>query len=120
MFTIITDTGRKITGDECHWDALPADIKIASISAYIVIVDGNKKLLLANDTFSGFERYGFQMYTLQALDGSQRQARGLQILCVSGDAFLTTDINLMTGARRGEWKPLSAMTYNRALLRSGK
>lgn len=121
MYTAVLADGSRVTGEQCAWHDLPADARIASLGAMVSMRDtgAGVTLIVADDFFEGFDAYGFQMYDVQAVDGGEILGRGLQLLCVAGDSFLTVDINLSNGQRRARWQPLAAMTYNRVLLRSG-
>lgn len=121
MFTAQLEDGTQVNGDECPWHEVPADARITCLAAKISAIDPavGVSVIVADDAYLGFDAYGFQMYDLQAVDGSGLMGRGVQLLCVAGDAFLTVDINLTNGQRRAHWQPMAAMTYNRALLRPG-
>ncbi len=116
MFTAILDDGFRLTGDKIHWHEIPEKQKIRSLGVRIGTEEG---FTVADDMYEGFEQYGFQKYEVKPLDGGQSIAGGVQLLLVSGDRFLTVDINFTTGQRRSVWRPLDEMTYNRSLLRAG-
>ncbi len=121
MFTAILEDGTHVNGDKCPWHEMPATARVVSLAAQVsaIGVDGGEIIVVADDVYAGFDAYGFQMYNLEAADGSGVLGRGVQLLCVAGDDFLTVDINLNSGQRRARWQPLSRMTYNRSLLRPG-
>jgi hypothetical protein len=119
MFTIETESGAKITGNDTRWHDLPADVRVKKLFLKVSAQIAGRMVTVADDGFAGFDAYGFQMYDIHGAQGQGVLSRGVQLLCVAGDGFLCTDINLSTGCRRGAWAPLATMTYNRALLRAG-
>ncbi len=116
MYTATLENGTLISGRP--WHEMPVDVRVVSLGASVRVMGPKGMQTVADDVYAGFDAYGFQRYDVVSV-GGRGQGYGLQLLCVTGDAFLTVDLNLATGQRRCTLQPLAAMTYDRRLLRTG-
>lgn len=117
MFTITMADDKSISGGD--WADLPVDVVVKSLGCHLVMKNNDEVINLSDDWISGYTRYGFQKYDVISMDGTK--SHGVQLIGVDDDAnaFMTLDINLLTGHRTSRWLPVKELTYNPELLRRG-
>jgi hypothetical protein len=93
-------------GPGCLWPQLPLDLVVARLD-----------IGRGGWSFSGYQAYGWQRYTVANPGGTV--SRGWQVLGLVGDRVVVTDVNEVTGRSEVTVSPASAMTYARELLRRG-
>lgn len=119
MYVAHLADGTVVDGNKTPWHDMPRGSLVTRIGCQLILrCDGKPDAQVADDMLSGFDSYGFQMYDVH-VPGAAGATRGVQLIGVKGDGFVTVDIDLVTGTRRYAWQPLEKLTYQRSLLRFG-